>query len=59
MSRGTQSQPFRGVVDRPEIRVEPVGPLEVLAEDLLLLIDAVAGHAFEPLGEPRVQLGAG
>ena len=34
-----------------------VGSLEVVAQDLLVLADAIACGPFEPIGEPLVELG--
>ncbi len=45
------------VVDRAELGAVAVGLLEVVAEDLLVLADALAGEPFEPVGEVLVQRG--
>ena len=46
-----------GLVQRSELREEPVGLFQVVGEDLLELLDASLPDALEPVGEPLVQLG--
>ena len=43
------------VVERAELGAVAVGLLEVVAEDLLVLADALAGEPLEPVGEALVQ----
>ena len=45
-------------VEGPELDPVPVGLLQVVAEDLLELRHGLTRHAFQPLGEALVQVGA-
>ena len=54
---GSEPQLAPGLVERSELLEEPVGPLQVVGEDLLELLDASLPDALEPVGEPLVQLG--
>ena len=46
------------VIPQPELRPIPVGLLKMKGTDLLVLVQAVAGGAFQPIGERLVEGGA-
>ena len=56
--RGLPRERSRLVVERPERLSVPERLLEVVADDLVLLLGALAADAADPRGEPLVQVGA-
>ena len=54
--RGPTGEPSRLVVERPERLSVPERLLEVVADDLVLLLGAIAADASDPRGEPLVQV---
>ena len=56
--RGLTGEPSRLVVERPELLSVPERLLEVVPDDLVLLLGALAADASDPRGEPFVQVGS-
>ena len=54
MPRRPQADLARGVAQRSELLVQPVRPFQVVGDDLLLFLDAIARHVHDPRRVPLV-----
>ena len=52
--RRPQADLARGVAQRTELLVQPVRPFQVVGDDLLLFLDAIARHVHDPRRVPLV-----